>query len=364
MDRGRISCLQLAFLMFQCLLGSSVLLMPAITTSLSGRDMWMTPIVASVGGYFIVWLAVRLYRISPQGSIQKLLELVFGKLLGKTFGLLFLLFQIHILSIVIRDYSDFILSNFFFKTPLLLITGSMVLLCAWVVREGVEVLARCSQIFLPVGLLFTLLTFVFLIPELTPNKILPVFEQGMMPLLKGSIVVEGWFCQFMLVIYFLPRIKDEKKILKWGVLSVTGVGVMMLAVNSFVFMLLGDSSSYYNYPVFMAARYISLADFFEHVEATLMMVWVLAAFIKISVFYYAISIGFTECLGLKSYKVIVLPIGLLVMVTSFWSARDFQILASFVSTTGTIYILVGYMVFPCLVYIAASIKKRLFAHLF
>ncbi|MBP1989970.1 GerAB/ArcD/ProY family transporter [Paenibacillus eucommiae] len=358
MDKGKISSFQMAFLMFQSILGSSVLLMPSITTRISGQDMWMTPLICIVFGYFVFWLAVQLYRLSPDGTFIKLLETVFNKPIGKILNLLFLCFQIHILSIVTSDYGAFMVNNFFFKTPVVVILGAMLLLTCWVVKEGIEVLARCGQLFIPIITVSALLIFVMLLKELHPTEILPIFEKGITPLMKGSVIMSGWFCQLMVVIYILPHVKDEQAIMKWGIICVTGIAILMFVVNISVFMLLGDSTSFYNYPVFMAARYIRLANFFEHVESVVMMVWVLGEFIKISVHFYAVYIGLSQTFEFNhAARVFVFPLAFLILLMSFWSVNDFRTLAEFVSNSGTLYILTGFFLFPLFVYAIASIKR-------
>ncbi|GGD93368.1 GerAB/ArcD/ProY family transporter [Paenibacillus nasutitermitis] len=358
MDQGKISAFQAAIMMNQAVLASSVLLMPSITTKLAGRDMWMTPIVSSLVGYFLIWLVIRLYRISPWGTFTGLLEWVLGKTPGKICGILFVLFQLHILSIVIHDYGDFIVSNFFVKTPMIMISGSMMLLSIWVLKAGIEVLARCAQLFTPFILFFLLLALLLSMPSFDPSNVLPVFENGLPPILKGSLVVDGWFCQMFLIVYILPQVKDDKKIMKWGLVSITVVGVVMCLTNLSVLMLQSDAAAIYSYSVFMAARYISLSDFLEHVEVMVLLVWVFGAFIKISVFLYALTLSTAQTLGLSNHKAIVVPLGLLVLIMSFWSLPDFQTLARFVSTAGTLYIITGFLLFPILIYIGARIKKR------
>ncbi|WP_307406736.1 GerAB/ArcD/ProY family transporter [Neobacillus ginsengisoli] len=56
----------------------------------------------------------------------------------------------------LREYTDFIISSFLLKTPMIVVIGSMVLVCAFAVRGGVEVLGRASQLFIP-NLIFSYL---------------------------------------------------------------------------------------------------------------------------------------------------------------------------------------------------------------
>ncbi|WP_379214825.1 GerAB/ArcD/ProY family transporter [Paenibacillus sp. GCM10012303] len=66
---------------------------------------------------------------------------------GKALQLLFLLFSC--IFYIVRDYGEFIVLNYYFQTPVVIMLGSMILLCIWAVRKGIDVLARCVQLFVP-----------------------------------------------------------------------------------------------------------------------------------------------------------------------------------------------------------------------
>ncbi|WP_138751248.1 GerAB/ArcD/ProY family transporter [Paenibacillus sinopodophylli] len=359
MVQGRISAFQLAILMFQIILSSSVLLMPSISTTLSGKDMWMTPILGSVTGYLTIWLVLKLHHLSPNGSFIKLLVGTFGKWIGLSMSVAFIIFQIHILAITTRDYGEFIVTNFYLKTPIQVIIGAMLLLCAWVVKGGIEVMARTGQIFIPIITFCTLIICILLFPELNPSEILPMFERGVQPIMKGTIVVGGWFCQVTLILFILPLVKDVKVFRKWGYLTVTAITVMMLIANLTVFMLMGESTAFFNYPLFTASRYIAYAEFFEHVEAVVMMVWVLGEFFKISFYYFVIQKGIAETFTVTKPAILVVPVGLLLFTSTFWLARDFRMIGEFISNAGTLYIITGNVIFPFLVYCIARIKRKI-----
>lgn len=50
-----------------------------------------------------------------------------------------------------------------------------------------------------------------------------------------------------------------------------------------------------------------------------MSVWIVGAFVKISVFYYAAALGTAQWLNLSDYRPVVWPIGILIVEFSFWS---------------------------------------------
>ena len=86
--------------------------------------------------------------------------------------------------------------------------------------------------------------------------------------------------------FLLPFLADVKKGMKYGMMTVFAVTMTLVVVNLIVLFVLGSTTASRVYPLMKVARYISIADFFEHLESVAMAVWVVGAFVKISVFYY------------------------------------------------------------------------------
>jgi spore germination protein KB len=131
----------------------------------------------------------------------------------------------------------------------------------------------------------------------------------------------------------------------------------MVVVNICVLFVLGDLTPGINYSVLYVSRYIRISDFFEHLEAVVVMVWIMGAFIKLSVFYYVFVIGFANWAGLPNYRPYVFPIGLLIYFFGYWVAESMQELGAFIATSGTFYILTGYLGIPTLLLCVLQLRK-------
>ena len=207
--------------------------------------------------------------------------------------------------------------------------ASMVFLCALIVSGGLEVLGRAAQLFFPVFIfpLFILIILVF--PDFEFKNIFPILGDGIMPPIKGAIVPMGWFTEFFLISFFLPFLVDRKKGMKYGMMTVFAVMMTLVVVNLIVLFVLGPTTASRVYPLMQVARYISIADFFEHLESIVMAIWVVGAFVKISVFYYVAALGTAQWLNLSDYRPVVWPLGILIVAFSFWSLPSTMELARF-----------------------------------
>jgi spore germination protein KB len=358
-EKGKISSAQMAIMMNPTILATGLLLVPSITSAKAGRDMWLSPILGSFIGFLVVFIAYQLHKHYPKETIIEYSAHIFGRIPGKVIGFLYLFFYLHINGIIIREYGEFITGNFLMQTPTIVIFASMTLVCAFAVRGGLEVIARTAQLFVPIVVLLYLMIVIFLIMELDPTNMLPVFEEGVMPSILGASAPAAWFSEFILIAFMLPYLMDQEKGLKWGNFSVLSVLLLLVLTNLTALFLFGEITADLVYPVMNAGKYVEVAEFFAHLESVIMSIWVLGTFIKISVFYYVLSLGTAQWLNLSEYKAIVLPIGFLLVLFAHWSAPTLTELKSFLGTSAVFYMLSMQAVLPVLLLLIVLLRKRI-----
>ncbi|MGM7721590.1 GerAB/ArcD/ProY family transporter [Metabacillus sp. Hm71] len=357
-EKGKINALQMAIMIYPTIMATAILLVPAITGTFSKQDMWLSPIWASSIGFFSVYLVYQLNNRFPKQTVIQYSVEILGFIPGKVIGFVYLFFYLHINGIVLREYGEFVIGNFLFKTPMIVVIGTMVLVCALAVHGGLEVMARSAQIFVPVVILLILFILILLIPDLEPKNIFPVMEKGIMPSIMGAVVPSSWFSEFFLLSFLLPFVGEREKGMKWGIISVFAVMVTLVITNLFSLFLFGGITATFTYPVMNAARYISIADFLQHLESIVMAIWVAGTFVKISVFYYASVIGTAEWLHLSDYRPIVFPLGFLLTLVSIWSAPNLEELAHFLGTTSPFYLISIQTLLPMLLLLLSIFCKK------
>ncbi|RRN70926.1 spore gernimation protein [Peribacillus simplex] len=319
MEKGKISSLQMAFMMYPTIVATALLGVPSITAKYAKNDLWLSPIFAALIGCLTVYIAFKLHKLYPKQTVIQLSERIIGRIPGKILGFLFLFFYLQNTGLILRSYGEFVVDSFLVKTPISVIMASMVLLCAFIVRGGIEVLGRAAELFVPVFILPICILIILLIPDLEFKNIFPILGNGIMPPIKGAIVPGGWFSEFFLIIFLLPFLADMKKGMKSGMMTVFAVMMTLIVVNLTVLFVLGSTTATKVYPLMNVTRYISIGDFFEHLESVVMAIWIVGAFIKISVFYYAAALGTAQWLNLSGYRPVVWPIGILIVEFGFWS---------------------------------------------
>ncbi|MBX4149107.1 GerAB/ArcD/ProY family transporter [Paenibacillus lautus] len=363
-EKGKISALQMGILMYHAILATGILFIPATVFDAAKQDIWLSPIWASPLGFLSIYIAYRLNKFYPNDTIMQYSEHILGTFLGKVLGLVLLLLLFTSVSVMFWQYGEYVVSEFLPHTPKVVIIGMMVILCAFAVHGGLEVLGRLAGLVFPVFFLFFLVIIFLLLPDVEVNRMLPVLENGLMPSLKGSLVLYTWFAQFGIIYFFLPFLTDREKGMKFGMLSVLVVTLTLVVTNIIVILLFGSVTENFNAPFMSASRYISIAEFLSHLESLVMAIWIAGTFIKLCAFYYIVVLGTAQWCNLSDYRSLVLPIGFLVGVfamqaflNSAEAAEHFEVVSHGIMDT-----LVYGLAIPMFLFFVAYIRKTIFKH--
>ncbi|MEY8745463.1 GerAB/ArcD/ProY family transporter [Paenibacillus tundrae] len=355
-EKGKISVTQLAFMIFPAILATSILSVPGITMHYAGHDMWISPIWGSLVGLATIGISLGLERLYPGKTIMQSSTLIIGWFPGKLLGLLYLGFLPHLTGLIIRGYGEFIASNALPKTPLFVIMGTMVVVCMINVRLGIEVVGRTSQVFVTLVVVLLCLIFVLLTKELKPAEMLPFMERGIVPSLKGAVAPAAWFSEYIVLAFMLPYVNRKKGLTRTMLFSLLFTTVAMTVTNLICLFLIGDLTDSFAYPVMVAARYITIADFLQHIESIIIAIWIFGIFVKISVFLYIFATSTAEWFGLNDYRPVVVPLAFLCMVFAYWIVSDTASAANLISSSANVYTLVLLLAFPAILYGIALLK--------
>ena len=131
---------------------------------------------------------------------------------GKLISLLFLWYLFHLGSLVIGNFTDFFSTASMPRTPTAIFAVLIVLVCAWAVKHGIEVLARCSQILVvfAFGLFFM---FVFLLlKNLNLENLQPVLEAPFKKLIWAAHGAATFpFGETVAFVMIIPFLKNNAK---------------------------------------------------------------------------------------------------------------------------------------------------------
>ena len=316
LEAGKVANAQLFFIVLGMLLGSSMILNPAQSI---GRDGWLSVLAGMVEGLLFLWDFVTLTARFQGQTLVQINDLIFGPLLGKLVSLAYLWFFLHLGGIVLRDFGDFYTAIVYPETPIIVIMLTLALLCASAVRNGLEVLGRCSMFLVPIAVFFIVFDSLLLIRETELSNLLPVLDvqwkeffavsHGVATFPFGETVI------FLMVLAFSNNQRKAGTAMFWAMFAGGLLLSWLSARNTGV---LGATASIQTYPSFPVIRFINIGEIITRLEIIIGAILLSLGFIKIAIYYYGTVLGLAQLVRLRSYLPLVLPVGALMVFLSIF----------------------------------------------
>lgn len=355
----QINVRQALFLNITMILATAILVVPAISASHAKQDAWLSVLLATIIGLPIAWVTVKLSSLFPGKTLVEYPEEILGRWLGKAIGLLYIFWFMHICSLMIREYGDFMVDAFMPETPLIVFNTVVVAMAVYTIKQGLEVLARVNEIFLPLILFSIVMIFILATPEMDINRLLPVLESDFREIFKGSLAPLAWFGEistFAMIIPFLNKPGEARQVAYSSVLTV-GLFFTFIVIGGVA--TFGPGVAAMTYPILNVIRVINIANIIERLEPVIMAVWVMGGFVKITVFYYVIVMGSARWLKLKDHTPILIPIGVILLALSILVADNLLELYRFLAEIWPIYGLTSFELgIPLVLLLVALIRGQ------
>ena len=120
-------------------------------------------------------------------NIVGLVNKNFGKL-GILINIIFSLFALFLAINALWNLTNFISSQYLYQTPKVVITILFAIASSYIVYKGFETLGNSATIFFIINISLFILTILSLFSKIELDKLLPTFEFGLNPVLKGTLI--------------------------------------------------------------------------------------------------------------------------------------------------------------------------------
>lgn len=357
-EKGKISVRQFTVLVMLYTIGTSILVVPSSLAVVSKQDGWIASILGTGASLLSVLLYSALGKRFPDMTLVEYSERILGKWLGKTISILFLSFVFLLASFLLRVVGNFMTTHIMPETPMVVIHILFISVVILAVRLGLENMSRASEIFLPLIIFIFIFLAVFLSPHIEIDRIQPVLEGGIKPVLLAAFY---FFSLQELVVFLMlfPYVNRTKKAGDALLAGATIGGIFVIATTMLSLLVLGPDFTARNiYPSYSLAKLINVGGFLQRVEAMLAIIWFVTIFFKTVVCFYAICLGLAQTLKLKDYRPLTLPLGMIMVVLSIVVYGNIVNFLEFTPRIWSVYALTYMLVLPLLLLGVDSVRKN------
>ncbi|WP_069648857.1 GerAB/ArcD/ProY family transporter [Caloranaerobacter ferrireducens] len=324
------------------------------------RDLWLANILAIIIALPLLLIFTRLHQKFWGKDLFDILEICFGKVIGKVIAVLYILFLFILSSLILREFGEFYVVVAAPETPMIVPMIFISFLSIWMLKEGIEVMARWGEFFLPILIVLIVIIIFLLIGDMDVNNMLPIFYDGLKPVLKGALESLIFpFSQTVVFIMIFAKLKRKSSYTKVYFLGLLIGGVIILAVSLTNILVSGVNmiSSMY-FPTYITATRVNIGDFLKSVEIIIAFIYLLGGFIKLNVCMLAVCIGVSKVFNCSDYRFIVTPILFMLLNLSYLIFNSSIEFHAWVFNVWPYVSILFQIILPIIIFTVASLKVR------
>jgi len=361
MDKQQISQIQLFVTMVSFQLGSAVILGIGMDAK---QDAWIAILFAMVAGLGLFSIYGYLAREYPQKTMFDCIESIIGKFGAKIISLLYAAYFIYIAARVLRDFGDLVLTTVLPETPLLAVNILMSLVILYAFRLGVEVIVRFAEILFPYVFIGLLLFFIFIFAGGLPDwtNLQPVLENGWKPVFSAAFpnILTFPFGETIVFWVIMAHIKNCKKVIPIGLLSILTAGLFLTLVNIINIAVLGTyHAKTHLFPFLETIEKVNIAEVFQRLDPIALTIFIVGGYLKITILFTAGMIGLQYVFSKKYSKFLTALVGALLVISSIYMSENFtEHLTVGLEIVPRFLHIPMQVIFPILLLITHLIKKR------
>jgi spore germination protein KB len=321
-EQSKISAGQFMF-SIACFLRSSSLL-SSVFLSITNHDSWISLFLAMIICIPIVFVYCFLAKQHPGCNLIQINDAVFGKIAGKFVSILYVWFFFTLTALNLRDLGDFVNKTIMARTPVTVIIILFILLCAWAIYYGLEVVTRYSVLYIIVSTLILLISIISTYELIDFENFLPILDHPIKSQIQVTHICSTIpFGEIVIFLMITPYIdKQPNKLLRYFIGGFLIGGILILLVLLRDIAVLGNTIGYFALPSFETLRLATLFKTISHMEILFAILLIILLFFKISFLFYASMLALSQILKIKSYRPIILPCAALVVVYAIITFED------------------------------------------
>ncbi len=336
----------------------STLVMGAATEA--KQDAWLAIIIALILAIPVIAIYARILSLFDGKNLFEITDIIFGKIFGRIISLFFIWFSFLLGALVTRNFAEFIRVVSFPETPDCIPVILMGLLCIWVVREGIEVLGRWAVFFLPILALILFINVILSASISNFDNLRPVLYDGIKPVAKSAFNVFSFpLAETVVFMSIFNLVKGKNNPFKVYYLGL-GIAVFFILITALrnILVLGGTLVEQLYFSSYTVMGLINIGDFLQRIEVSVSVVFLLAGFVKISICLLATAKGIDHLFKIGNYRLIVVPVGLMMMINSRFAFVNTMEMFEFAGKVFAYYAFPFQVILPIVIWIAAEIKTR------
>ncbi|MBS4539333.1 endospore germination permease [Clostridium sp. D2Q-11] len=353
LNKIQISNKQLIILMTGFLLGDALIINPV---SGAGRDAWISIILTWLVSYILIGMYVYIAKLNPNKTLVEILIDIFGDFFGRALSLIYIWYFLHLSSLVLRSYSEYMIIANYPETPLIYMAILSSIPLAIGLKYGMEAIGRTGiivSLIIPITLIISTMS---VIDHIDITNLQPILKYGIKPVLKSSFNLLTFpFGEGIVFLMVFPLINKKENLFKSSFISVSIVGVIFLLISLRNITVLGENileRGYFSSHLIETIHPGAIFDPFISVSQLIL------AALQIWIFLYALLIAISQMFNFNDYKPFVFPIVIISVSLSHWIYDNAPDMFRVAKEIYPFYAIPFQFIIPIIILVISLIKQR------
>ncbi len=281
---------------------------------------WMVPLISGVLT-LVLFLIVEgvLRRYFPGLDIVEVTKRAFGSFAAILVALLIVVYFLIDTATVVREFTADVITTVLPSTPILVVSGLFTVVMCTVAYYGLEGVARLSYFVQPILIIGILGACVLTMNWWHPVQLLPLWGTGPVSVAFAGVRFSSIFINVLLLCVIYPHAHDAGSLRAVGVGSIT-VATLLLTVfmASLLMVFPAHQATESPFAMYQLGRMIRIGRWVQHVESIFVLMWVMAAVVKMSITLWGAAYILSSAFSWPTFRPIVPGLGLLALSLCLW----------------------------------------------
>ncbi len=309
-NNDTISPYQLAMIIIMTVISVGVFSIASDVAEAAGTDAWIMILMAGIVNIVAAVIIVRLNARFPNKTFAEYTQELIGTIPAKLVLLLFIGYLTSVMAYELRAFTEVIKMFLLFRTPTEIIILSLLLVCTYIVRGGVECIGRINELIFP--LLF-IPFFLILLPGfnlLHFDNLLPLFQDIPKKLLMALPLTAYNFGGIEIALFYIGFMREPKKAYKPLILAISFITLFFAMITVLCIGAFGvNYVPELIWPLVNYVRAINLPGLFiERLDGIILSLWIMTVFTTLVTLYFVVSYSLSKVFNTREQKQYVLPL--------------------------------------------------------
>ena len=325
-----------------------------------GNDIWISTITATLLSILLMWAIVVVIKRFPSGDIMDQSKALLGGWFSKFISLFLLIFFLSSYGVIMITYVYHLMDYFLPEAPAYVFIIIAFIVGCYGAYFGIEVIGRMALIGVFSVIALNILLMLGSISKFDIDELLPTFQSGVTSTIwAGRHHMADWAMVIMTVAVILPYVRSPKE---WTRSSTAG----FLFGGAFIVMwpilevgvLSSEVTAQYIVSCMQMARSAKIGQFIHRYEMIMIAFFAISILTQIMMCFLCASTVASKLFGLKDYRPMILPVGLVLSGSGFWIVNDHHRAMELLETLWVYVALSISIGIPVLLLILGSFMKK------